>query len=198
MTASPYDLRRPVRLPIDPLLRAAAVCAAASVPLVWAVTAWRPFGPEPCGRLCPGVLVIYDAVYRAILVVGCLELAAITTFALVTVVRGMFSAGAALHRFAVAVGVIALALGACYPMADGTGSGVLAILFVFWVAAPLVLYAVHRIDPRSVIPVLLGLTPGAGVCILVALDGDALACLPTVMLLAIACFVGLRRALIQR
>lgn len=195
MTASPYDLRRPIRHPADPLLRASAVGAAVSVPLVWAFTAWHPFGPDRCDTgMCPAVLEAYDAVYRAILIVGGLELVALVAYGLVSVGPG----ASALRRIPVALGVIALALGACYPMANGTGSGPLFILFVFWVAAPLVLYAVYRIDPRSVIPVLLGLTPGAGVCALIAFDDDPLAALPTVMLLALAGMVALRRDLLRR
>ncbi|MFI6679221.1 hypothetical protein [Kribbella sp. NPDC050470] len=188
MTAPPFDLRRPTRRPAVGLFRTTVVVTALTLPLVWLFTAWRPFGPPRCRGIVPCIHSIpeYGAVFRAVVATGCVELAAIAIYLVLA------RPTAALRYVPVAVGVVALALGAWVPAISGSGALWLVPLYLLWIAAPVILHGVHRADPRSVIPVLLALLPSCAVGAILTLE-TLWAALPALILVASAAFVVVRR-----
>ncbi len=163
-----------------------------TLPLVWMLGAWDPFGPPPC-RLCPGVEPRYDALFRAIVLSGCVQLVAVGIYLVASVPRAIAAPGAILRWFPASIAVVALALGAFVPGSFSRNGDWLYLLFLVWLVAPLIFYAVHRADPRSVVPVLLGLVPAGVISAILAADHVA-AGMPAAILLATGIFVGVRRA----
>ncbi|MFG1812558.1 hypothetical protein ACGFIF_02240 [Kribbella sp. NPDC049174] len=200
MSGPPLDLRRRTRHPAAGLFRATAVVAALTLPLVWVLTAWAPFGPVRCGRElgsdgipvpCPDSIRPYDALFRAILATGAAELVAIGIYLVVALPRSTAPASAVLRQLPLSAGVIALALG---PYAVATeGTGLLTPLFLLWILAPLIVYGVHRADARSAVIVLLALLPSGVVSAILVLD-EIYHGMPAAMFLATGVLVGVRRA----
>lgn len=201
MTAPQFDLRRSTRHPAVGLFRVTAVSAALTLPLVWLLTAWAPFGPKRCGHElgsdgvplpCLDVIRVDDAVFRALLATGCVELLALAIYLAVALPRTTAPAIDILRRLPACIGVVALAVGAFAGAVDGTGAGLLIPLFLLWLLAPLIVLSVERADPRSAVLILLGLLPSGVVSGILVLD-DLYNGLAAVMFVASAVLVIVRR-----
>jgi hypothetical protein len=192
------DLRRRTRHPAAGLLRVTAAVAASSLPLVLVFAAWQPFGPGRCGGdvdsagfpvPCTDVIEPYNAIFRAVVATGCLQVLAIGIYLVIALPRTTASTGAVLRWAPMSVAVIAMALSAF----AGATHGALVPGFVLWLIAPLIFDRIHRADARSAVLLLLALLPSAVVSAIFVLESPFYA-LPAAMFLATGIFVGVRRA----
>ena len=192
MTGQRFDLRRPIDRPAGGLFRASAASAALTFPLLWLFTAWAPFGPEPCIRVCPGSIPEYDDVFFAIPSTAVVELVVVGVYLAVVLLRRTADADI-LRWLPVSVGVVVLAVAPLPPLSSAD-SELLAPLPLLWILVPLVLYFVNRGDDGAAKWVLLALAPS---CVMGALvvQENALAALPAGLLVATAvAAVGIRYA----
>lgn len=201
MTGQPLDLRRhTARRPAGALLRVAAAIAALTVPSVLVLTVWPPFGstgcrgdravdetgvPVPC---VDSVRTSADEIFWAIVITGLVQLAILGGYV-------------ALRRSStppcwlpVALGIVALSLGAVVPLSDATTSIWVWPLYALWLAAPLILYYAQRGDPGAIIPIFLALAVSCAVGLLDGAGGAP----PAIMLFVSALLLGIRYAVVRR
>ncbi|WP_350277296.1 hypothetical protein [Kribbella sp. HUAS MG21] len=171
MTA-PLDLRRaPARPAVGNLFRVTAGVSLLSIPLLWVAHLLVPARAIPCqDHPCPPSLDVIrdpepiDAVLAAVGV----ELVVILGYLVLAAARRTLDLRTGLRWLPVAVVIVVLAVGSFgWLLEAGAGRSYDAseltflILLGAWVLMPLILYVVHRADPRAVVPVIIGLAPTA-------------------------------------
>lgn len=198
MTAPRPDLRRPPTTPAaGGLFRVTAAVSFLSIPLLYVAHLVVPPERTPCqDHACPPSA---DVVGRApepsdvVLAAAGAELVVIACYLVLAAARGTLDLRTGLRWSPAAVAIVALAVGSFgWLMDNGAGLSFDAaevaflVLLGAWLLTPLILYAVHRADPRAVIPVVVGLAPTAlGNALLI--NNDPLVvpmALPVVMLTA--------------